>query len=73
MSTTGIAGGQMSVPRLTKNNYENWSIQMKALLGSQEAWKIIERGFAEPENTTGYTAAQTKTLKDNRKFDKIAL
>lgn len=65
--------GQMSLPRLTKANYENWSIQMKALLGSQEMWEVIEEGFEEPTNTTGYTAAQNKALKEARLKDKAAL
>ena len=56
--------GQMPLPRLTKMNYENWSIQMKALLGSQDAWKVVEEGFEEPKDTTGYTAAQNKALKE---------
>ncbi|KAE8692015.1 LRR receptor-like serine/threonine-protein kinase ERECTA-like [Hibiscus syriacus] len=40
------------IPKLTKTNYGNWSIQMKALLGSQDCWDIIEDGCTEPENTT---------------------
>lgn len=65
--------GQMSLPRLTKANYENWSIQMKALLGSQDAWEIVETGFEEPETTTGYTTGQHKALKETRMKDKTAL
>jgi Domain of unknown function (DUF4219) len=65
--------GQMPLPRLTKANYENWSIQMKALLGSQDAWEVVEEGFEEPTNTTGYTAAQNKALKEARSKDKAAL
>ena len=56
--------GQMPLPRLTKTNYENWSIQMKALLGSQDAWEVVKEGFEEPKNTMGYTAVQKKTLKE---------
>ena len=33
--------GQMPLSRLTKTNYENWSIEMKALLGSQDAWEVV--------------------------------
>ena len=65
--------GQMPLPQLTKTNYENWSIQMKALLGSQDAWEVVEKDFEEPKNTTGYMAAQNKTLKELRSNDKTAL
>ena len=56
---------QMSLPRLTKSNYENWSIQMKALLGSLDAWDVTHDGFEEPTEVGGYTAAQTKTLTEH--------
>ncbi|GMI80465.1 hypothetical protein HRI_001715800 [Hibiscus trionum] len=65
--------GQMSLPRLTKANYGNWSIQMKALLGSQDAWEVVQEGFEEPTTTTGYTASQTKALKEARSKDNAAL
>ena len=65
--------GQMPLRRLTKTNYENLSIQMKALLGSQDAWEVVEKGFEEPKDTTGYTAAQNKALKELRSKDKAAL
>jgi hypothetical protein len=41
--------GQMSLSRLTKTNYENWSIQMKALLGAQDAWDVVENDYTEQE------------------------
>jgi gag-polypeptide of LTR copia-type len=46
---------------------------MKALLGSQDAWEVVEEGFEEPTNTTGYTAAQNKALKEARSKDKATL
>jgi gag-polypeptide of LTR copia-type len=46
---------------------------MKALLGSQDAWEVVEEGFEEPTNTTGYTATQNKALKEARSKDKAAL
>ena len=65
--------GQMPLPRLTKTNYENWSIQMKALLDSQDAWEVVEDGFKESIDTTGYTVAQNKTLKELQSKDKATL
>ncbi|XP_068498401.1 uncharacterized protein [Phaseolus vulgaris] len=66
--------GQIPLPLLTKaTRYGNWSIQMKTLLGSQDSWEVVEEGFEEPTNTTGYTAAQTKALKEMRSKDKAAL
>ena len=46
---------------------------MKALLGSQDTWEVVEEGFDELKNTTGYTAAQNKALKELRSKDKAAL
>ena len=46
---------------------------MKALLGSQDAWEVVEEGFEEPTDTTGYTAAQNKALKELRSKNKVAL
>ena len=46
---------------------------MKAFLGSQDAWEVVEEGFEEPKDTTGYTAAQNKALKELRSKDKATL
>jgi hypothetical protein len=46
---------------------------MKALLGSQDAWEVVKKGFEEPTNTIGYTVAQNKALKEARSKDKAAL
>jgi len=42
---------------------------MKALLGSQEAWDIVEKGYEEPENEGALTQAQRNNLLKNRKLD----
>ena len=46
---------------------------MEALLDSQDAWEVVEEGFEEPKDTTGYTAAQNKALKELRSKDKATL
>jgi Domain of unknown function (DUF4219) len=39
------------LPKLTKTNYENWSIQIKTLMGAQDVWDIIEEGYEEVDLT----------------------
>ena len=64
----------ISLPKLTKAvNYDNWSLKMKALLGSQENLEVVEDDFDEPAKTTGWSNAQLKVLKDTRVKDKAAL
>jgi len=46
---------------------------MKALLGSQDAWEVVEEGYEEPANTTGYNVNQMKVLKETRAKEKAAL
>ncbi|KAB5529592.1 hypothetical protein DKX38_019673 [Salix brachista] len=65
--------GGMPLPQLTKSNYENWSIQMRALLGAQDAWEVVEKGYDEPAATAHQTANQLKALKEMRMKDKTAL
>lgn len=43
---------------------------MKALLGSQDLWEIIEAGHKEPENLAQLTQ---QAVKESRKKDKNAL
>ncbi|XP_058745954.1 uncharacterized protein LOC131618815 [Vicia villosa] len=57
---------------LTKNNYDNWSIKMKALLGSQDVWDVVEKGFKEQDEASLSQGAKD-TLKESRKRDKKAL
>ena len=63
----------MTLPKLSKTNYDNWSIQIKALLGSQDCWEEVETGFTEPEAGTALNNAQLKALKERRMKDKTAL
>ncbi|KAK0588278.1 hypothetical protein LWI29_037109 [Acer saccharum] len=57
---------QVIIPKLTKDNYDNWFIQMRALLGSQDVMDIVEDGYTEPASKEAegtLTEAQTTTLK----------
>jgi len=64
----------VSLLKLTKAvNYDNSSFKMKALLGSQENWEVDEDGFDEPANTTNWSNAQSKMLKEARVKEKTAL
>jgi Domain of unknown function (DUF4219) len=73
VNTGSTSPGHMPLPRLTKSNYDNWSIQMRALLSAQDAWKVVEVGFEEPAVTGNQTANQLKTLKEMRMKDKTTL
>ncbi|KAI0519171.1 hypothetical protein KFK09_006613 [Dendrobium nobile] len=63
----------LQVLRLTKENYENWSLQMKALFGSQDIWEIVEKGYVEHQEEAVLSTAQRELLKESRKKDKKAL
>ncbi|XP_016742956.1 uncharacterized protein [Gossypium hirsutum] len=67
---------QPQIPKLIKKNYGNWSIQMKALLGSQDCWDVVEKGYVELENAVAEVALtneEKSVLKEARKKDKRAL
>ncbi|KAJ1378008.1 hypothetical protein SESBI_48289 [Sesbania bispinosa] len=69
----GLTNG-IPLPKLTKGaNYDNWKVQMKALLGSQDNWDVVETGYEEPADTDGYSNAQLSALKVVRAKDKAAL
>jgi len=64
----------MSLPKLSKSvSYDNWSLQLKALLGSQEVWEVVENGHQEPKDIGEMTIAQLATLKATRAKDKTTL
>jgi Domain of unknown function (DUF4219) len=65
--------GHVSCLRLSKTNYKNWCIHMKALLGSQDVCEVIELGYTEHTTLQGLTNNQVKELKESHKKDKIAL
>ncbi|KAA8521189.1 hypothetical protein F0562_011844 [Nyssa sinensis] len=70
-----MANTLQQLPKLSKDNYKSWSIQIKALFGSQDLWELITDGYTEPtqQEETAYTTDEKKTPKEHRKKDKKAL
>jgi hypothetical protein len=67
---------QFHILHLTKQNYDLWCIQYKALLRSQELWELVEDGYTEPESTREEAAmsnVERQTLRESRKKDNKAL
>jgi len=57
---------QFHIPHITKQNYDMWCIQYKALLRSQELWELVEDGYTEPESIreeTSMSNAERQTLR----------
>jgi Domain of unknown function (DUF4219) len=61
------------MPKLTKSNNDNWSIQIRALLEAHDVWDMVEAGYVEPEVGIALIAPQTKALKEKRVTDKMIL
>jgi hypothetical protein len=45
-----IENASTLIPKLTKDNYYNWCIGLKAFLGSQECIEIVEYDYDEPNS-----------------------
>nr|XP_010936114.1 uncharacterized protein LOC105055817 [Elaeis guineensis] len=65
---------QSQIPKLTKDNYDNWCIQMKALLRSLDVWDLVEDGYMKPiEDEVMLTQEQKKQNKELKKKNKKVL
>ncbi|CAO2836221.1 unnamed protein product [Amaranthus hypochondriacus] len=72
MSTNFV---QPQVPQLSKDQYEDWCIKMKALFGSQDLWDVVSDGFEKPSDETipSLTKEEKEELKEKQKKDQKAL
>ena len=58
------------------NNYEYWSLTMKALFIGQDVWEIIQNGNVEPIDQAAYnnlTQTEKDALREHRKKDGKAM
>ena len=60
------------MPMLTKNNYDNWSIKMKALLGAQDVWDIVDvdEDMEEKEEVVTTTTPTNSTMEKEVRIHK---
>ncbi|XP_075076895.1 uncharacterized protein LOC142163501 [Nicotiana tabacum] len=59
---TNTDGTPFQVPMLTKENYGNWCIRMKALLGAYDVWEPVESGVDEAEDVAATNKKDQKAL-----------
>ncbi|XP_019248306.1 PREDICTED: uncharacterized protein LOC109227559 [Nicotiana attenuata] len=75
---TNTNGTSFQVPMLTKENYGNWCIRMKALLGAYDVWEQVESGVDETEDAAATNKKDQKALTlihqglDDKMFEKVA-
>ena len=68
--------GSLQTPIFTGNNYEYWSLAMKALLRDQDVQEIVQNGYAELADQATYnnlTQDEKDALREHRKKDGNAL
>ena len=60
-------------PPTQQRKFDNFNIKTKALLGSQAAWEVIEKGYKETQDETILPPNQMDFLKDMGKREKKLL
>ena len=68
--------GSLQTPIFTGNNYEYWSLTMKALFRGQDVWEIVQHGYAEPANQATYnnlSQVEKYIQREQRKKDKKSM
>ena len=62
----------LQAPIFLGNNYEYWSLTMKALFRGQDVWEIVQHGYVEPIDQASYnnlTQDEKYVVREQRKKD----
>jgi len=68
-----VVNGMIVSQLSKKTNYDNWCLQMKTLMGSQDIWVIVENRYQEYKEDEDQTVAQISTLRKTQVKDKSVL
>lgn len=60
---------QALIPKLIKDNYDNWCIQMRALLGAQDVRDIVKYGYSKSSTSKETKVGLTVVLLTNHHVD----
>ena len=71
MANNGVHLFQFS--RLTKENYKTWCFRIKAVLGTQDVWEIVEKGYEQPQNENTLSQNEKDALAKLKKKNQQAL
>ena len=73
----GAGGGELRAPIFNGSNYDFWMIKLRTIFISQDLWRLVEKGYEEPEkdekDEKELTAAEKIALNDNVTKDAKAL
>ena len=69
-STSSTHMSSLQTPIFLGNNYEYWSLTMRALFRGQDVWEILQNGYTELVDQAAYnslTQDKKDSLKEQRK------
>ena len=69
MENSGM--NQFQFPCLTNDNYDNWCCCVKALLGSQDAWEVVKKGYTQSQNGTTLAPNEKETWLKTKKDQRV--
>ena len=71
-STSSTHMSILQTPIFSRNNYEYWSLTMKALFIGKDVWEIVQNGYTKPANQMTYnnlTQAKKDDMREQRRKD----